>query len=142
MKKILILCPLDVHNTEVMMSKVNETFKVQSNIFFAGFSFNLLKAMSSGAHKRPFINLYIGVAKDETLKSHFNKEGFFIGLLDKNEQVDEIWVFDKNTTLAQEIALSLDETSNFYTTHNSNISREFNDYEELIAAMKEAVDEL
>lgn len=142
MKKILILCPLDMHNTEVMMSKVNETFEVQSNIFFAGFCFNASKVLGDDKHKEQFINLYMGIAKDEEYKTHFDENGFFVGLLDKNEQVDEVWVFDKKTTLAQEIALSLDETSNFYTTHNSTISREFNDYEELIAAMKEVVDEL
>ena len=143
MKKILILCPLDIHNTEVMMSKVNEEFQVQSNVFFAGFGFNLLKAMGKSApHEWQFINMYMGVAADEKLKTHFDKEGFFVGLLDYNEKPDEIWAFDLSVLSAQELALNLDAHNKYHTTFNSTITKTFDNYEDLKAEMRRVRDEL
>lgn len=142
MKKILILCPLDMTNTEVMMSEVNEEFRVSSNIFAAGVGYALSKTRECNID-RPlsFADMYLGAALNDLIKAKWT-DGFFVGLLDYNEKPDEIWAFNLPTLSAQELALSLDTHNKYHTTFNSTITKTFDNYEDLKEEMRRVRDEL
>ena len=142
MKKILILCPLDMLNTEIIMSQINEEFQVNSNIFAAGVAYSITKAKECNLDKSvSFVDMYLGVVHNDVLKAKWS-DGFFVGLLDFNEKPDEIWAYNLSALSAQELTLGLDTSNKYYTTFNSTITKTFDNYMDLKAEMRRVKDEL
>ena len=133
---------MDMTNTEVMMSEVNEEFCVNSNVFAAGMAYSIAKAKECNID-RPlsFADMYLGTALNDLIKAKWT-DGFFIGLLDYNEKPDEIWAFNLPILSAQELALGLDAHNKYHTTFNSTITKTFDNYEDLKEEMRRVRDEL